>query len=347
LGTQRMQHYRALAVAHAAAIMVEGPARVGSVHSVFRRAANLWIPPDSLLAITDPMSPRVPNGIVIDSARARGEEFLGLLADMTVQSGHGCVDIPAAGLRIDIAGAPRWNPQPRFPSNCLSPAGFERNLDRLEWFIRRDAVGKPWSFASLLDPSAHHAQGIFAPSQAAEGQRALLARCARPAVADLLAAVKAGETERIFAAARRLAGLGRGLTPSGDDFLIGVCGALVLADAILPVSRTVAHPSMVSRRDQALAIAAAADRTTLLSAVWLRHAAHAEFSSEIGRVLVTLAKEDAPDLQVAITELLAVGGLSGLDTATGLLYGIRAMLSPPTSLPSVAHGLISKGHHRV
>jgi hypothetical protein len=339
IGVQMMQPNRALTVAHAAATIVEGPARVGSVHSVFRRAANLWILPDALLAITGPMSTRVPNGIVVDSARSRSERFLGLCTDMTVRAGHGYVEIAAAGLRIDTVGALRWDPRPRFPSRFLDAAGLQRNLDQLAWLIRRDAGGKPWSFASLLDASAHHVQATRAPIHHDDAQHALLMRRARPAVAALLAAVKEGNTDRISAAARRLAGLGRGLTPSGDDFLIGVCGALVLADAMLPVSRNAVRFSAASRRDLALAIAAAADQTTMLSAVWLRHAAHAEFSSEVGRVLVTLADEDASELQAAVTELLAVGAESGLDTATGLLHGGRAMLSSLTSLPRDARPL--------
>ena len=339
-----MQPYQALAIAHAAATMVEGPPRIGSVHSVFRCAANLWIPPHSLLAITDPMSTRVPNGIVVDPAHSRGDGFLGLHANMTVRVGHGYVDIPVAGLRIETADVPRWDPRPQFPSRILTLAGLERNFDKMALLIHQDAGDKPWSFASLLDPSAHRAQDTRALSQGEEAQRALLAQRARPAVAALLDAVKAGDTDWISAAARRLAGLGRGLTPSGDDFLIGVCGAIALADAIPLGCRVAARPS-AARRDRALAIAAAADRTTVLSAVWLRHAAQGEFSSELGRVLVTLADEDGVELHAAVAELLAVGGVSGLDTATGLLHGGYAMLALPTAPRSVDQGPTLPEHY--
>jgi hypothetical protein len=158
--------------------------------------------------------------------------------------------------------------------------------------------------------------------------------------------VKEGEPDRITAAARRLAGLGRGLTPSGDDFLIGVCGALVLADAMLRVSPNATRPGAPSRRDLAWAIAAAADQTTMLSAVWLRHAARAEFSSELGRVLVTLAGGSASKFGAAVIELLAVGEVSGLDTATGLLYGGRVMLSSLKSLLGVGQGSTYQGQHQ-
>jgi hypothetical protein len=253
--------------------------------------------------------------------------LLGLTIDMTVRAGNGSVQIPAAGLHIDTASVPRWDPRPRFPSQPIAPAELERNLDHLDRLIRRDAGDKPWSFASVLDPSACHPPESRAPGQSGEAQWALLARRVRPAVTALLAAVEECETNRISAAARRLAGLGYGLTPSGDDFMIGVCGSLVLAGAILPASRNAAHAIAASRQDQAAAIAAAADRTTLMSSVWLRHAAQGEFSSEVGRVLVALAGAGALELHEAVAELLMVGGVSGLDTATGLLHWGRTVLS--------------------
>ena len=71
-------------------------------------------------------------------------------------------------------------------------------------------------------------------------------RCAEPFVAD----------------PQRLAGLGEGLTPMGDDLLCGYAAGLVIWHG---------------RRDEARAIAAAAaPRTTALSATLLRHAARGE-----------------------------------------------------------------------
>jgi hypothetical protein len=245
---------------------------------------------------------------------------------MTARTGRGCIAVASAGLRIEIAGAALWDPRLPVPVQRLGATGLERNLDRLAELIRRDAAGKPWSFATLLDLQAHHAQESHDPGRGEEDQRALLAQWVRPAVAALLAAVNSGETARITAAARKLAGLGHGLTPAGDDFLIGVCAAIALANAMLPVSCNGAHASAVSLRDRALAIAVAADQTTTLSAVWLRHAAHAEFSAEVSRVAAALTSNDAAELEPAVGELLAVGGTSGLDTATGLLHGSRAIL---------------------
>ena len=81
-------------------------------------------------------------------------------------------------------------------------------------------------------------------------------------------------------------------------------------------------------RSQTRAIAAAAaGRTNTLSATWLDYAARGEFSAELGALLVALAEPDAIGLEEAAARLLAVGELSGLDTAAGVLLGSRAVLS--------------------
>ncbi|MBX6343113.1 MAG: DUF2877 domain-containing protein, partial [Thermomicrobiaceae bacterium] len=132
-------------------------------------------------------------------------------------------------------------------------------------------------------------------------------------------------------AACRLVGLGPGLTPSGDDFLIGVCGALALVGALAP---SVAEDCRAAAR---VIAASAPGRTTLLSLTWLRQAAAGEFSAELGGLLAALvtAGDDAA-LERAAERLLAIGGTSGWDMAVGVLLGGQAMarLIPERGAPA-------------
>lgn len=322
---------RARVIARGAAEIVRGPVRVGYVHSVFRRAANLWAPPNTLLAIAEPTAMRVPNGVVIDLlAGAPEEAFLGLGAAMPVWIGDGCIRVPAAGCRIEAVDVPLWDPRPQFPERSISAAPLAQRLDRLARLLRDSARGKRWSFASVLDPLAHQPRGADPLDPREDVRLERLAHRARPAASDLLAGLAVGETDRIWDAARRLAGLGHGLTPSGDDFLIGICGALALAEAILPAQPGCRQEG--NRLDQARTIAAAAEgRTTLMSAIWLDYAARGEFSAEVGDVLVSLADAEVAALETAVARLLAIGGLSGLDTAMGVLLGSRAALTSCSS----------------
>ena len=323
---------RALTAARGVVTTLREPVRVGYVHSVFRHAANLWLPPDTLLAIADPAAVRVPNGVVVAAPTGSPDEaFLGLGVTMTVWVGAGYIRIPAAGIGIDAVAVPVWNPRPQFLAQPVAPSVLGNRLDRLAWLIREQARRQRWSFASVLDPTAPHELG------ACDEGLAALVRRARPAARELLSGIEACETGAIASAARGLAGLGHGLTPSGDDFLIGICGALALAEAALPLEA--ARREAGHRQEQAAAIAAAAaGRTTVLSTVWLDHAARGEFSAEVGDVLVSLAAARADRLAGAVARLLAVGASSGLDTAMGVLLGGRAVLSTKCRDRLTSHG---------
>ncbi|HET6823298.1 MAG TPA: DUF2877 domain-containing protein, partial [Anaerolineales bacterium] len=106
----------------------------------------------------------------------------------------------------------------------------------------------------------------------------------------------------------QLAGLGAGLTPAGDDFIMGAIHAVWII-----------HPlEVASALTQSIADTAA-PLTTSLSAAWLRSAGQGEagvlwhqfFEALVGRV-------DAPTyLQEALDNILSVGETSGADALAG------------------------------
>jgi hypothetical protein len=146
---------------------------------------------------------------------------------------------------------------------------------------------------------------------------------ARLAVALALAAAAAGRAAGdLSAAVHDLVGLGRGLTPGGDDVLAGACVGL----------RAVGRSDLVDRL--AAGLTDVDDRTTTLSADLLRLARDGQACGEALQVLSALhaaARQPArrPGLTVATDRLLAVGHTSGADLATGLLLGLRAGATGP------------------
>ena len=107
--------------------------------------------------------------------------------------------------------------------------------------------------------------------------------------------------------AARLAGLGWGLTPSGDDWLAGL-----LAWAWL------AHPH--AQDVGAAVMRAAAPRTTTLSAAFLHSAAQGECDAAWQTLLAALAWGRLFSLDTAIRAVLAHGATSGADRLAGFLY---------------------------
>jgi len=108
-------------------------------------------------------------------------------------------------------------------------------------------------------------------------------------VADsLVRATRVLDREHATAVALRLVGWGEGLTPAGDDFLVGFLAGL---DALA---------LDVARRDFAaalsVAVAGLAGRTTDIAAHFLRLAAHADYAQALDDVRDALLCEHRADL---------------------------------------------------
>jgi hypothetical protein len=143
----------------------------------------------------------------------------------------------------------------------------------------------------------------------------------------LCAAILAMDLESCSLAASHLAGLGTGLTPSGDDFLLGAtCAAWML----FPASQARAIGSVIS--------IAASPRTTRLSSAWLSAAARGEFSAPWHPFLDALASGHQAALARAALSLLEIGHTSGADALAGFLAvlntGVFAPLFAPGRTPT-------------
>lgn len=111
--------------------------------------------------------------------------------------------------------------------------------------------------------------------------------------------------------ATKLAGLGVGLTPSGDDFIVGALYAVWIIH-----SREVA--SVLAREIAKIAM----PLTTSLSAAWLRSAGKGEAGILWHEFFEALIAED--DLQIPFENLLTVGETSGADALSGFQSVITA-----------------------
>jgi hypothetical protein len=151
---------------------------------------------------------------------------------------------------------------------------------------------------SLLDLLT---DGVAVPGAA---QQTVL-RAAREAV-PLLAAGWVGDGRALARGAGWLAGLGGGLTPAGDDFLAG-----------LMLRAWLAHPEPDAFCRHLLA--AAAPRTTALSAAFLRAAARGECSAAWQALLLALAGAGPSQFDQAVCNVLAHGHTSGADMLAGFL----------------------------
>ena len=134
--------------------------------------------------------------------------------------------------------------------------------------------------------------------------------CARRALADSLAE---SDTGAFVTAATSLIGLGEGLTPAGDDCVVGVLAAI----------HRLAPGWLDSRAARAIA-AGGRCRTTDVACDFLLEALAGRFAEPVLAVLTAPSAAHATD---AARRLLAVGATSGADTLDGLRLACRALAS--------------------
>jgi len=127
--------------------------------------------------------------------------------------------------------------------------------------------------------------------------------------------------------AERLIGWGEGLTPAGDDFVVGVCAGL---DGLIDACDA---RQLACRAALAAAIRASAPRTTTISAHLLRLAADGHHHERLLAARDALLRDVAqPSADRALLAACAVGATSGTDAVAGLLAALAAWLPAPTAM---------------
>jgi hypothetical protein len=274
----------------------------GSVLSVFAEACNLVSDQGEVVAL---VSQRVGNGPL--NVVLEGDGFLsrGLEAGLPVEGDGRSIRVREAlnnePYRVSLAGTEVWEP-------------------RLKWeWLRADRPGLKANLAVLHDhliaqaPAESLACFLVAGAAGGHSLESTYRKVARRAIEGLLAALWVGDRQGITAGAVALAGLGPGLTPAGDDFLLGVMAGL----------RT--WPQFLAGKGLSLEEAcqaiygAAAGRTNLLSMALLRSAKEGMFGEAWHGLLAALREGKAREVREAADRVLGFGGTSGADALSGFL----------------------------
>lgn len=280
---------------------------IGRVRSVHRAAVYVDLrDPAGLFVVAIEDVGGVPGGILVrDVADLRRT---GIQPGMTLCPSADGWSFPAAGIAIVASRAMTWSPAlPTAATLRLTP-----EVARAAAAARRVTVerSRPGGLAPLLSRADGSGDPWLTRARALVGtQLEALAR------ADVTAAV--GPTIELI-------GLGIGLTPSGDDYLVGLLAGL---EATLDPAR----------HELAAAIAThAPGRTTAIGAAALDHATQGAFGERLHEVLVAVATGRLDDLAGPIERAMAYGATSGSDTLVGLLSAVDLAFARSQRIPRAA-----------
>jgi hypothetical protein len=256
-----------------------------SILHLFDNACNL-IRPDGLVVslVNETIGPG-PFGIVLPSRfpfdrRLRAQDAV-RIEGQTIRLGS---------LTIDISMTPLWHP-------C--PPWRELYLRRGEWLAYLPA---------LLSKRASQLGASLSGMALAEYERSF------KVTGHLLRDVLNARADNVVDSARALAGRGQGLTPAGDDYLVGVMYGLWATVSSTEASRLA---GLISE--------AAIPRTTSLSAAWLRVSAEGEAAEPWHTLFDGVLDHDVNGIELAIDRILSIGHSSGADGLTGFLSVIEVL----------------------
>jgi hypothetical protein len=263
------------------------------VLAVFERACNLVNEKGQLLSLVAPELGMGPFALMVEMENGRFTNWITRDPTVTIQADKGYLQV--GSLLLHWANAPRWQPRPAWESVCAAP--LSQHLPPLRQLLI--AAAPKESLSALLFDDPPVASGPIAVH---------LLRTAVPFIRLLQYGLNSGEVAACEKAVQGLAGLGGGLTPAGDDFLVGAIYALW---ACSPAEQAALWAGII--------VETAVHRTTTLSAAWLTAAGQGQAGSAWHNLIDALILGHKERIQQAALAVLATGHTSGADGLTGFL----------------------------
>ena len=254
---------------------------------VFDRACNLINERDEILSLVWPELGAGPFALLLPKKRP----FTSITSDSSVDIIE--MDLWVGDINIPLANAQIWNPRLDWGAICQQQVYWPEILPQIKLILRQQEIDKTMSVGASrrLAPTMHH-KFDWAQNQ-------------------FLLGIEEQDQTLVESAVQELAGLGQGLTPTGDDFLVGAILALWLNDVDIMIVD--------------LIVRTAVSRTTLLSGAWLRAAGQGEFIELWHQFFAGL--EDG-SWATAVTNILQIGHSSGHDALLGFTAVLEKLIIP-------------------
>ncbi|HCB49384.1 MAG TPA: hypothetical protein DEP47_07655 [Chloroflexi bacterium] len=266
------------------------------VLQVFSRSCNLISSGGSILSLVSTELGPGPFAITVEMIGSPSKDMPGIWEDVTVFSRVRISpeQIQIASVHINLSEAEIWNPKPAWED--ISPG----NLAQVYQLLHRLLCS--YSPSSNAHTTINNEQlRAFVPKWMAAWH-------------EMSAGLQKFDIVQAKLGAKKMAGLGGGLTPAGDDFLMGFIYSLWSQ-----------WDSKMAHTWATEIVKVASPLTTRLSATWLKAAANGEATENWHRLVNALINSDPDNLVSAASRILAVGHSSGSDALTGYIAGFMAL----------------------
>jgi Protein of unknown function (DUF2877) len=294
-----------MSMANALCIASDGREWLEQTHNarvlhVFERACNLLNERGQILSIVTSQVPIGPFTLLVKESGVVLSDHIQRESAVVIEPRR----LKVGEIYIDLLGAQIWSPLVDWAQYHQARAAVLNSIWELAPWIQIRAPG-----GSLMGMIQHIEAAASFPSPLPLGsfQSSFVEAALIPAQ-ELCRAIVSADLAAASGASRRLAGLGPGLTPAGDDFLLGA----IYAAWIL-------HPPARARTIVQGISTIAATLTTALSAAYLNSGAQGKAGVLWHKLFAALASNELSARKSAAASLLSVGNTSGADTLAGFL----------------------------
>lgn len=284
----------------------------GRVHSVFRSSFNWTDTNGELYSVIATDLGCTPGGILIVPGPDIDFTAWGVGPGEPVYANARRIQLPVAGVRVVVAHA---------RTRVLS-VGIDHR-----WVVSQDLTGRlAWGGSELcregardgLAPLLGHVRELVNGTAATQWRDPIQVRAAA-AVTMLVRSCRHEDQVLLRCACESLTGLGPGLTPSGDDVLIGFVSALRAVEGLFGIERWVGTVCAVVN---GVVNGVVEGRTTDVAQSYVRHAVHGRVPRSVGEYIEALVCGTESERAAASRRMVRIGSSSGCDMALGVLIGL-------------------------
>lgn len=264
---------------------------VGRIHSCYARILNIQTPSGRLLTLQGPGPLQAP------CAASLAEDIETCAAALSPGDPVVQGDRPSAALTLLAASAAVWDGR-LSPLDTVTATTFSSASTRLAAWLAQHANGQ--GIAPVLAALNTPEPPVLSPLHRRIYNALIPIHAHRPLSHASIAQM-----------ASQLIGLGEGLTPSGDDLLVGFLAVLHIAgqtSLIQPLTALI-EPYLINTPD--------------LSGAFLRYALEGHFAEPLVQLVRALYDASSPDWPDHAANLARVGHSSGVDAMVGIALASR------------------------
>ena len=254
----------------------------GKVHSIFSKALNIKIEENELISIVAAEKLNGPNRILVELPKNKDLVALEIKQGMKVIGNGQEVRIDGGRLSISLERAERWSPEVKKEKRILN-SQVKNNLSFLQ------------------------------KSLSVEKDENKVSQELKVRIQKLAKSIEEENLSKVPKDIKRLISFGEGLTPSGDDFLVGLIASLHFLSN-LKLKHLLNKIKRIINLEK--------EKTTFLSGKFLEYACQGRFPETILNLIEAIFSGNREEVRETARRCLDFGATSGRDTLLGVVRGL-------------------------